>query len=335
MRWTPALLLLLGLALALGHGGDSGPGLASEPYDVETSAAPPAESPPAEAPPPEAPPEPSPPEPAPAEPPSEPPPADAPPPEPIPVRPMSWQAAGAFVWHETDVDPEALGEELRRNGFGWVAVFLHDGLVEDALVADWVARFQRSSGLPVGGWGVLRTAPEEEAALAHALVERHGLAFYVANAEAEYGYTGPEGPDAERFERSRRFVDAFRARLPGLPSGLSTYCRADRHDLDWASWNRAGFVLLPQAYANDFGPEATPAECVRGATGFFARERVHPTVGMHPGARRPLGAWRYARLLEEAGTVGFSVYLAETRMTPAAWGAFGVAIARLGIARTP
>src|SRR5262245_8621905 len=37
-----------------------------------------------------------------------------------------WDTAGAFVWHESAVDPAALGRELKDNGFGWVAVQLHD-----------------------------------------------------------------------------------------------------------------------------------------------------------------------------------------------------------------
>ena len=49
---------------------------------------------------------------------------------------MSWATAGAFVWHETDVSPESLGEEFRDNGFGWVAVLVHDGLVEDPVEDD-------------------------------------------------------------------------------------------------------------------------------------------------------------------------------------------------------
>ena len=81
-------------------------------------------------------------------------------------RAMSWAAAGAFVWHETDVDPELLGRDLLEAGFGWVAVFLHDGTAEDPVEADWVTRFRRVTGLPVGGWGVLRTRPAEEAAFA-------------------------------------------------------------------------------------------------------------------------------------------------------------------------
>jgi hypothetical protein len=246
---------------------------------------------------------------------------------------MSWQAAGALVWHETDVEPALLGAALRDNGFGWVAVFLHEGAVEDPVEADWVRRFRVASGLPVGGWGVLRDSPGAEAELADALVRRYGLDFYIANAEADYEYSGPEGPDAGRYGRSRAFVAAFRARQPRLPAGLSSYCRADRHDLEWAAWRDAGFVFLPQAYVNDFGAEAAPAACARGAGRFFPGHAVHPTIGMHPGQLTSLTGSAYAPLLDEAGTTGFSVYLAETRMTPEEWRALGAAIVSLGIAR--
>ena len=67
--------------------------------------------------------------------------------------PMSWRAAGAFVWHETDVSPEALGAQMRHAGFGWVAVFLHDGISEDPVEDHWIDRFRQASGLAVGGWG--------------------------------------------------------------------------------------------------------------------------------------------------------------------------------------
>jgi hypothetical protein len=63
-----------------------------------------------------------------------------------PSPPMSWDEAGAFVWHESDVSPEVLGQELRDNGFGWVAVFLHDGLTADPVEDDWIARFRRRAG---------------------------------------------------------------------------------------------------------------------------------------------------------------------------------------------
>jgi hypothetical protein len=246
---------------------------------------------------------------------------------------MSWDEAGAFVWHESDVSPEVLGHELRDNGFGWVAVFLHDGLTADPVEDDWIARFRRASGLFVGGWGTLRTQPVEEAALASSLVTRYRLDFYIADAEAEYGYSGTGAPDQERFRRSQKFVAAFRQLEPSLLAGLSSYCRPDQHDIEWHAWSSAGFVFLPQAYVNDFGPAAAPQTCVRAARAFFPVISVHPTIGMYPGISGSLQAGTYARYLERAGTVGFSVYLAETRMTSEEWGALGLAIARRGIAQ--
>lgn len=247
---------------------------------------------------------------------------------------MSWSSAGAFVWHETDVSPEALGEEMRAAGFGWIAVLVHDGLVEDPVEDDWVERFRRASGLPVGGWGVLRDDPAGEAALADRLIARYGLDFYIANAEAEYGYTGPDGPRPERFGRSRAFVDAFRRLRPGIPAALSSYCRPDRHDLDWEAWRSAGFVFLPQAYVNDFGADAAPAACAKAARPVFG-DHVHPTIGSYPGVRGLPRPERYARLLARAGTVGFSVYLAETEMNAGEWRALGQWIRPDGIAVPP
>lgn len=245
---------------------------------------------------------------------------------------MSWRSAGAFIWHEADIDPGILASYLVANGFGWVAVRIHDGLAEDPVEADWVRRFRLASGLPVGGWGVVRAAPGREAELASVLVERHSLDFYVANAEAEYEYSGPDGFSGTRFGRSGRFVRAFRTHQPDLVAGLSSYCRADMHDIDWGTWRSGGFAFLPQAYVNDFGAEADPTACARGASRFFPADAVHPTIGMHPGRRGSLAAATYVPLLERAGTVGFSVYLAETRMTSEEWRTLGDAIARLGVA---
>ncbi len=273
----------------------------------------------------------SPPEPAPTPETTTPPPL---PPLPPPSAPMSWRSAGAFVWHETDISPEALGEELRAAEFGWVALRVHDGLAEDPVDGDWIGRFRRASGLPVGGWGVLRDQPEDEARLAHEVLARHSLDFYVANAEAEYGYTAADGASHVRFGRSRAFVDTFRRLRPGFAAGLSSYCRPDLHDLDWGAWRGAGFVFLPQAYVNDFGPRAAPAACAEAARSIFGAS-VHPTIGSYEGVRTTLAPERYTRLLEAAGTVGFSVYLAETGMTGDEWGLLGESIGTEGIALTP
>ena len=265
----------------------------------------------------------------------------APPPEPTPPPPasvaFSWKSAGAFVWHETDVEPTLLGRILREAGFGWVAVRLHDGTVEDPVEADWVYRFRLASGLPVGGWGVLRTGPEGEARLASELVARYGLDFYVANPEVEYEFSGPDGPSDERSGRSRRFVATFRgSRPPPFPLGLSSYCRPDHHDIDWASWLGGGAAFLPQAYVNDIGAEGSPPACVAASRGVFPRDDIHPTIGVHIGrAGRTVAVATYVDLLSRAGTVGFSVYLAETRMTDADWRTLGAAIDQRGIAARP
>jgi hypothetical protein len=245
---------------------------------------------------------------------------------------MSWAGAGAFVWHETDVSPEALGLQLRENGFSWVAVLIHDGLAVDPVEGDWVRRFRAASQLPVGGWGVLRTEPEHEAELAHRLLD---LDFYIANPEAEYKFSsGEDGQSGERYGRSQRFVDSFRALEPHTPAAISSYCRADTQDIDWGVWDHSGFVFLPQAYVNDFGGAASPAACVEGAAEFFPANAVHPTVGVYTGQDGEPSPERYAALLDEAGTVGFSVYLAETRMHDGQWRTFGQAIAELAIARS-
>ncbi len=248
---------------------------------------------------------------------------------------MSWQSAGAFVWHETDVDPEHLGREMRADGFGWVAVRIQDGVHPDPVDASWIARFERASGLPIGGWSVLREQPVQEARLATFLIGRYALDFYIADAEAEYEYSGPGGPSPERAGRSARFVETFRTLRPDLPAGLSSYCRADMHDLDWSAWRTTGFVFLPQAYANQLGAAAAPAECVRAAARFFPKDDVHPTVGTFPARGAPPSPGEYGRLLEQAGTVGFSLYLAETNMPDESWRAYGQAIVKLGIAEGP
>lgn len=197
----------------------------------------------------------------------------------------------------------------------------------------WIAQFRAASGLPVGGWSVLRDQPQAEAQLAAGLVSQDGLDFYIADAEQEYAYTNGAEQSGQRFDRSAEFVAAFRAAEPSLPVGLSSYCRPDRHDLDWAAWATAGFVFLPQAYVGDLGPDGAPAVCVRAAAQFFPPSRVHPTLALFGG---PLGSPSpadYGRMLVEAGTTGFSLYPAETAGSQ--WQAYGEQIRGLRIARVP
>ncbi|MGZ4439601.1 MAG: hypothetical protein ACXVZN_04420 [Gaiellaceae bacterium] len=248
-----------------------------------------------------------------------------------PSVPSAWRSAGAFVWHTDGINPAHLGKLMRANGFGWVAIRVHDGKTADKIDPDWIAQFRQASGLPVGGWGVLREQPVAEARLAGSQVEKLGLDFYIADAEMEYEYSNQSGQSAQRFARSASFVTAFRTAEPTLPAAVSSYCRADMHDLDWPAWRGAGFAFMPQAYVDQFGSAAAPAACAAGAGGFFAPGDVHPTVGTYPSTHGLPSPAAYGQMLKAAGTVGFSLYLAETT-SDAAWAAYGQAISTLGIA---
>ena len=69
---------------------------------------------------------------------------------------------------------------------------------------------------------------------------------------------------------------------------------------------------------------------VRGGELLRARRRS-PDRGEYPSTHGLPSAAAYAQMLKAAGTVGFSLYLAETT-SDAAWQAYGQAITTLGIA---
>lgn len=245
----------------------------------------------------------------------------APPPPPPPPRiAMSWNNAGAFVWHTHDVDPTWLGQQLRTAGFGWVAIYLGSSGNAEPIDPDWVTRFITASGLPVGGWTSLVGYPHSDAGFAVTQLKRNSLTFYIANAEAPY----QSKPGA-----SQEFVSRFRKLEPTMTAGLSSLC--DAQGIGLQPWAAAGFAFLPQAYVNDFGANVTPAQCVRTAAP-FASSQVHPTVGSYHGQKGWVTPQQYAQLLAQAGTTGFSVYLAETNMNAQYWQAYGQAINTLHIA---
>ena len=234
---------------------------------------------------------------------------------------MSWDHAGAIIWHVHDSDPTWLGRTMRASGFGWVAVFLGEAGRPDPPDPGWISQFRAASGLPVGGWSVLSANPAKDAADVASLIRADGLSFYIADAEAPYnGYP----------ERSQAFVSSFRAAEPTLPAGLSSTC--DAQGVGLSAWARAGFAFLPQAYVNDFGRAVAPAACVRSAAPFFPRSAVHPTVACYQGMRGYVTPAQFARLLAQAGTTGFSIYPAETLVNPADWQTYAQAIASTHIA---
>ena len=248
-------------------------------------------------------------------------------PAPPPQVAMSWQNAGAFIVHPGSVDPAQLGQQMRSAGFGWVAVDLA------SLDPGWISRFRTASGLPVGGWSVLGANPTGDAQRAVQAIDKNGLAFYIADAEEPYGYTDLGTTSPARFARSKQFVTTFRAGEPTLPAAVSSYCRADRHDIDWSAWAGAGFDFLPQAYVNDFGAAAYPRLCTNAAAKWFPRSRVHPTVGSYSGVKGIVPPTTWIALLRAAKTTGFSIYPAEAGMSPENWQAYGASLSAL--ARVP
>jgi hypothetical protein len=243
-----------------------------------------------------------------------------PPPQPPQVA-MSWDHAGAIIWHVHDSDPTWLGRTMRAAGFGWAAVYLGAAGKVDPPDPGWIAQFRSVSGLPVGGWSVLGDDPAKDAADAARLVRDDGLSFYIADAEAPYnGHP----------ERSQAFVSAFRSAQPALPAGLSSIC--DANGVGLSAWAGAGFVFLPQAYVNDFGQAVAPAACVRSALPFFARSSIHPMVACYQGTQGYVTPTQFARLLAQAGTTGFSIYPAETLVNAQDWQTYAQAIASTHIA---
>lgn len=257
------------------------------------------------------------------------------PPPPPRAAAFSWDGAGVILWHPTQVDPEQLGTTLRASGFDWIAVYLGGPGDPATPDAGWLYRVKLTSGLPVGGWSVLGEDPAADAAHAADAVRQYNLAFYIADAEAPFGFTQGINRSDSRYARSHAFAAAFRAAEPSLPAGVSSYCRPDEHDLDWGSWASAGFVFLPQAYVNDFGSNVSPAACVFGAAKWFAAADVHPTVGSYAGARGIVSAATWVHLLAQAHTTGFSIYPAEVGMTAESWQTYADAIRTLGIAQRP
>ena len=260
------------------------------------------------------------------------------PPKPPPVRPPTvWDEDGIFVNDATAFSPQLHGEWAWAAGFGWVAPRIQDGestanaghLRESGLLG-----LLRGRGFQIVGWHICRDRPEPEAALLARQVADLGLAGIIANAEYEYEYSaGSTEPDrGERFGRSRRFLTALRALLPTTPVALSTFGRADRHDLDWAAWIQDGAHFLPQAYPN-VASELEVGLCVDGAgrclssSLAWTRDRIHPTVNTTGEGSGPVPPAKYAADLTGAGVTGFSVYLGEV-MSEADYRAFAPAATR-------
>ena len=230
---------------------------------------------------------------------------------PPPSRPMSWLAAGAFVWHETDVDPGLLGEALRDNGFGWVAVYLHDGVTEDPVEADWVRRFrarQRSADRRLG------SAPDRSAARRRdSRTSSCAATAWTSTSRTRRPSTGTAGRPARTARDTGArppSSTAFRRLQPTLPAGLSSYCRADMHDLDWACLARRPASRSSHRHTSTtWEPRPRPSRLRPRCARRLPSRGSAPDDRHAPRAAQLAGCGRYAPLLDRAGTTGFSVYL--------------------------
>jgi len=83
---------------------------------------------------------------------------------------------------------------------------------------------------------------------------------------------------------------------------------------------------------NDYGAAVAPSVCVNTSEGIFGRSNVHPMVASYAGKLGTVSPARFSQLLSQAGTTGFSVFLAEVAMPAQNWQAYGHAIASLHIA---
>jgi len=213
-----------------------------------------------------------------------------------------------LIVNANQLDPVVAADEARANGFGWIAIRIADGETPLPPPANWVARFRAVSGIPVGGWSVLRGSPAAEARLAGSMLADDDLDFYIANAEQEYAYTNGTEHSLAHAHRSSEFIAAFRALEPAMPAALSSFCRPDEHDLDWRAWATAGWAFLPEAYVDQLGADGTPTACTTAATQWFPRSAIHPVLGIFTGTNPTPTPAEYAALLAQAGTTGFSLF---------------------------
>jgi hypothetical protein len=257
--------------------------------------------------------------------------AAAPEPTPTPTEPMSVAARQPTIWDEDGVfvndlsafSPHLHGEWAWAAGFRWIAPRIQDGVKVESLGGPGALDSLRARGFKIVGWHVNRTDPEGEAAVLARQAQDLKLDGIIANAEYEYEFSanapefgGKEG-GGERLGRSSRFLTALRALLPTTPVALSTFGRADRHDLHWASWIQDGAHFLPQAYPN-VAEELEVGLCVKEAANCnstpkvgWTPDRVHPTINLTGEGERPVTPAGYAQDILASGAKGFSVYLGE------------------------
>jgi hypothetical protein len=242
---------------------------------------------------------------------------------------MSWRGAGVLTERPADYEAVYLGKLLYAGGFRWLSLKIHDGVNTDPgvlhqLETGWAKRVQ-AQGVAVGGWGVNGVEPEAEARLVANLVRTHGLAHYMADAEAAHKADTNGDPG-----RSKRFVDTLRPLAGKLPLALTSYGAAAGDNLlghtrdggyvmDYRPWYQAGYHFLPQAYPNEFGDVYELEACLRHARrAGWPLSRIHLMIGNYGGWHAEHYRARLRKVYVEGRTsskrptlCGFNVFLLE------------------------
>jgi hypothetical protein len=217
------------------------------------------------------------------------------------------RVTGMWVYQTLDrPDPLAVVNRARQHGMGWVtAQAFNDGHPLDAAWLRELRQATRAHGLRLGVHGYVgrpHPDPANEARLTAQAIDVAQADFAIVDAEAEY----ESAPGAV----SQQFVTAYRTLKPGFPSYFSSFGRPSLHSgLDWATWARAGFAGMPQAYENSNASALTPRACVDDYARFFPRRGIRPTLGCYTpdhGARVPIP--RLVQSVREVPDLAFNVY---------------------------
>jgi len=238
--------------------------------------------------------------------------------------PGIFSGVGLFMDNPQDFpDAPTLAAELQAAHFTWIAFHVDDVGTLEWTPPSWLG-VMREHGLRVGAWGAEGLNPIASAAVADYAIRTYGFDFYLADAEGPYEKT----KQGNGYWRSAWFVKAFRALQPTIPAALVTLGAAKAPfvlPIDFGAWRNTGFDLLPEAYYNQYPgyrPDLTVAHALRAG---WPLARVHPVIGVY----HHYPASRYVPLLQNLGTVGFSVFLGD-QMSAADFAALaGVAAANV------
>ena len=178
-----------------------------------------------------------------------------PPPPALPALPMSWDCRRLRLASRPRSTRRCSGASCARTASAGPPSSSRTGRPRRPSTRPGSTGSASASGLPLGGWGVLRTDPVARGrSRAPARRPVRARPSTSRTPRAEYGYTGPTGPSGARYPPHGAFTGEFRRLEPGLPAAVASYCRPDQHDLDWHAWSPAGFDFLPEAYVNELGP---------------------------------------------------------------------------------